>query len=187
MKVLEVDTTADETGLVSKAQAGDREAFGELVRCYRVRVINVVYHMCGDANLAEDAAQEAFIRAWQHLLDFQPHSSFRNWLYRIAVNTALDISRRERPDVDVESLELASPGENIEADLEQQERSRQIRQAVLGLPQASRGVLILREYEGLSYREIAETLDISIGTVMSRLNYARTRLAEILRPLMEGR
>jgi len=183
--MLEVVSAVDETRLVSWAQAGDRDAFGELVRRYRVRVINVVYHMCGDASLSEDAAQEAFIRAWQHLPDFQLHSSLRNWVYRIAVNTALDITRRERPGVDVESLELAAPGENLESDLEQRERASQIRQAVLGLPQASRAVLILREFEGLSYREIAEALDISIGTVMSRLNYARTRLAEILRPLVE--
>jgi RNA polymerase sigma-70 factor (ECF subfamily) len=151
-----------------------------------MRVINVVYQMCGDASIAEDAAQDAFIRAWQHLPDFQLRSSFRNWLYRIAVNTALDITRRERPDVDIESLELAAPGGNLEADLEKQERLRQIRQAVLSLSQASRAVLILREYEGLSYREIAETLDISMGTVMSRLNYARTQLAKILRSLMEA-
>ena len=184
--MLEVVSVSDDTRLISWAQAGDRDAFSELVCRYRVRVINVVYHMCGDANLAEDAAQDAFIRAWQHLPDFQPRSSFRNWMYRIAVNTALDITRRDRPGVDVESLELAAPGENLEADLERRERARQIRQSVLGLPQASRAVLILREYEGLSYREIAETLDISIGTVMSRLNYARTHLAKILRPLMEA-
>jgi len=185
MEMLEVVSEVDETGLVSWAQAGDRDAFSELVRRYRMRVINVVYQMCGDASLAEDAAQEAFIRSWQHLSDFQPHSSFRNWLYRIAVNIALDITRREKPDVDVESLELPAPAENLEAGLVKQERLRQIHQAVLSLPQASKAVLILREYEGLSYREIAETLDISIGTVMSRLNYARTRLAESLRPLME--
>jgi RNA polymerase sigma-70 factor (ECF subfamily) len=83
-------------------------------------------------------------------------------------------------------LELAAPGEDLEADLEQRERARQIRQAVLGLPPASRAVLILREFEGLSYREIAEALDISMGTVMSRLNYARTHLAKNLRPLMEA-
>jgi len=186
VETLEVVSVIDETGLVSQAQAGDRDAFSELVRRYRIRVINVVYQMCGDVNLAEDAAQEAFIRTWQHLPDFQLRSSFRNWLYRIAVNTALDIARRERPDADVESLELAAPGENLEADLEKRERLRQIHQAVLGLPQASRAVLILREYEGLSYREIAETLDISVGTVMSRLNYARTHLAKTLRPLMEA-
>jgi RNA polymerase sigma-70 factor (ECF subfamily) len=178
-------SAAEETGLISRAQDGDREAFGELVHRYRVSVINVVYRMCGDANLAEDAAQIAFIRAWQHLPEFQLRSAFRNWLYRIAVNAALDILRRERLQVDIDDLQLVAREENVENLFEQHERLRKIRQAVLSLPEASRAVLILREYEGLSYKEIAETLEISIGTVMSRLNYARTRLLGLLRPDME--
>lgn len=186
MMMLEAVSVGDESKLISLAQEGDRQAFAELVCLYRLRVINMVYRMCGDARVAEDAAQEAFIRVWQHLPDLRPGSSFRNWLYRIAVNSALDITRREKPNVDIDSLDLASPGEHLEVRLERRESAREIRQAVLSLPHASRVVLILREYEGLSYREIAATLDISIGTVMSRLHYARTRLVEILRPLMEA-
>jgi len=183
--VLAVNLVEDETSLIIQTQNGDREAFSELVRRYRVKVINVVYHLCGDVNLAEDAAQIAFIRAWQHLPELQPRSTFRNWLYRIAVNAALDIIRREQSTTDIDDLRLVAPAENIEAHLEQEERAQQIRQAVLALPEASRAVLVLREYEGLSYREIAETLDISMGTVMSRLNYARTRLADKLSQWME--
>jgi len=175
-----------ETGLIAKAQQGDRLAFGELVRRHREGVINVVYRMCGDATLAEDVAQEAFIRAWQHLPNYQPRSPFRNWVYRIATNAALDVLRRERETVDVDTLPLASSDEGPEATVERGERGARVRQAVLSLPPASRAVLVLREYEGLSYREIADTLAIPIGTVMSRLNYARNRLRESLAPYLEA-
>ena len=174
-----------ELELIVRAQQGDRQAFGELVRCHREGTINVVYRMCGDANLAEDAAQEAFIRAWQHLPNYRPRSPFRNWVYRIATNAATDFLRRERETVDVDTLSLASSDEGPEAMVERSERGERVRQAVLALPPASRAVLVLREYEGLSYREIADTLGIPIGTVMSRLNYARNRLRQSLAPYLE--
>ena len=183
-------TTAipEETELqwIAGAQQGDRQAFGELVYHYREGVINVVYRMCGDANVAEDAAQEAFIRAWQNLPRYHPRSPFRNWLYRIATNIALDVLRRERDTADIESMPLVAAGLNPEAVVERNERAERVRQAVLALAPASRAVLILREYEGLSYKEIAETLDIPMGTVMSRLNYARTQLRETLKVCLEG-
>ena len=174
-----------ELDLITQAQQGDRRAFGELVRCHREGVINVVYRMCGDANLAEDAAQEAFIRAWQHLPAYRPRSPFRNWVYRIATNVAIDVQRRERETVDIDALPLVAPDTNPEATVEGQERGERVRQAVLALPPAGRAVLVLREYEGLSYREIADTLGIPVGTVMSRLNYARNRLRESLAPELE--
>lgn len=170
---------------ITQAQRGDRQAFGELVYHYREGVINVVYRMCGDANLAEDAAQEAFIRAWQNLPRYQPRSPFRNWLYRIATNVALDTLRRERDAANIEDVPLVATTIGPEAAVEQSERAERVRQAVLALAPASRAVLILREYEGLSYKEIAEALDIPTGTVMSRLNYARTQLREVLRAYLE--
>lgn len=178
----------DETELewIAQAQAGDRQAFAELVYRYRAGVINVVYRMCGDADLAEDAAQEAFIRAWQHLPRYQPRSPFRNWLYRIATNSALDVLRREWDTADIEAVPLAASRSNPEVAVERNERAEQVRQAVLGLSPASRAVLTLREYEGLSYKEIADTLDIPLGTVMSRLNYARATLREMLRVYLEA-
>jgi RNA polymerase sigma-70 factor (ECF subfamily) len=178
-------STEIELELITQAQQGDRGAFGELVHRHRVGVVNVVYRMCGDANLAEDAAQEAFIRAWKHLPNYRPRSPFRNWVYRIATNAALDVLRRERETVDVDDLPLVASGKGPEATLEGTERGERVREAVLALPEASRSVLVLREYEGLSYREIADTLGIPIGTVMSRLNYARNRLRESLAPYLE--
>lgn len=177
--------TETELDLIALARQGDRRAFGELVRRHRAGVINVVYRMCGDANLAEDAAQEAFIRAWQHLHNYQPRSPFRNWVYRIATNVALDVLRRERETVDIDGLPLEASDEEPEANVEGEERSERVRQAVLALPPASQTVLVLREYEGLSYQEIADTLNIPMGTVMSRLNYARDRLRKSLAPYLE--
>jgi RNA polymerase sigma-70 factor (ECF subfamily) len=195
--VEEIERTANKVGeqptpaieieheLIVQAQQGDRRAFGELVRSHREGVVNVVYRMCGDANLAEDAAQEAFVRAWKHLHSYRPRSPFRNWVYRIANNAALDVLRRQRETVDVDALPLASSGAGPEAAVEKEERAARVRQAVLELPDASRAVLVLREYEGLSYKEIADTLGIPIGTVMSRLNYARNRLRKSLAPCLE--
>ena len=175
-----------ELELITRAQQGDRRAFSELVRRHREGVINVVYRMCGDVNLAEDAAQEAFIRAWQRLPSYRPRSPFRNWVYRIATNAAVDALRRERETVDIDALSLSNSVQGPETALVGEEQGERVRQAVLALPPASRAVLVLREYEDLSYREIANTLGIPIGTVMSRLNYARNRLREALAPYLEG-
>jgi RNA polymerase sigma-70 factor (ECF subfamily) len=174
-----------ERNLIVQAQQGNRRAFGELVRLHREGVVNVVYWMCGDANLAEDAAQEAFIRAWKHLPNYRPRSPFRNWVYRIATNAALDVLRRERETVDADELPLTSSEAGPEASMVAEERTLRVKQAVLALPEASRAVLVLREYEGLSYKGIADTLGIPIGTVMSRLNYARSQLRESLAPCLE--
>jgi len=175
-----------ELELIEQAQQGDRRAFGQLVRRHRKGAINVVYRMCGSAHVAEEAAQEAFIKAWTHLPSYKPRSPFRNWLYRIAINAARDALRRERPTVDTDLEILPSPDQGPQAAAESEERRERVRQAVLDLPSASREVLVLREYEGLSYKEIASTLGIPMGTVMSRLNYARGHLRKSLAPYVEG-
>jgi RNA polymerase sigma-70 factor (ECF subfamily) len=173
-----------EAVLIAKAQTGDRNAYGELVRHHHPGVVNVVYRMCGDMGLAEDAAQDAFIQAWLHLPSFRPGTSLRNWLYRIAVNAALDVIRREpkQPFADLETLSMPDPQAGPEAVLLQKERTLAVQEAILSLTESSRAVLVLREYGGLSYQEIATALDIPLGTVMSRLNYARDRLKELLAP-----
>ena len=138
--------------------------------------------MCGDVQVAEEAAQEAFIQAWLHLSSYRLQTSFRNWLYRIAVNAATDIVRKEKrilPNA-IEDMPLTDTQPGPEALLSQAERTALIQRAILSLPDASRAVLVLREYEEMSYHEIADTLDIPVGTVMSRLNYARKILKEKL-------
>jgi RNA polymerase sigma-70 factor (ECF subfamily) len=174
----------NEIELIQRAQLGDRDAFGSLVSLHRENVINVVYRMCGETTLAEDAAQTAFINAWKHLPTYRPQNSFHSWLYRIAINAALDMLRREKPTVNIDDLSIRNH-QHIESQVEDQQMAQQIQKAVLSLPEASRAVLILREYQEMRYQEIAETLEIPIGTVMSRLNYARKCLMEELKELME--
>ena len=87
---------ANETELVTRAQNGDRNAFSELVRTHSQGVLNVIYRMCGSMQIAEDAAQETFIQAWLRLPSYRLKSSLRNWLYRIAVNSAIDMLRKEK-------------------------------------------------------------------------------------------
>jgi RNA polymerase sigma-70 factor (ECF subfamily) len=176
-----------ESKLISLAQDGDRSAFSELVRRHRLGVITVVYRMCGDTHLAEDMSQEAFLRAWKNLHSYMPTRPFKNWLLRIATNATLDVIRRERETVPLEEDSLSTTELNPERALSQKETSLRVQRAVLDLPPASRAVLVLREYEGFSYKEIAETLKIPLGTVMSRLNYARNALRQSLLPLAEER
>lgn len=174
--------TANETDLIAWAKNGDRNAFSELVCIHAEGVRNVIYRMCGDVQIAEDAAQETFIQSWLHLASYRPGTSLRNWLYRIAVNAATDMLRKEKHTLPgaLEDLPLQDPQLSPEAHFSRMERTALIQKAVLALPDACRGVLVLREYEGLSYQEIADTLDIPVGTVMSRLNYARKLLRERL-------
>jgi len=173
---------ANEIELVTRAQNGDRNAFSELVRAHSQGVLNVIYRMCGNMQIAEDAAQETFIQAWMRLPSYRPQSSLRNWLYRIGVNTAIDILRKEKRILPgaVDDLNLTDSKPGPESMVISSERTEAVQSAVLSLPDASRAVLVLREFEGLSYQEIAESLEIPVGTVMSRLNYARKLLREKL-------
>lgn len=170
---------------IAGARQGDRHAFGNLVDLYRSGVINVVQRMTGDTGLAEDVAQEAFIKAWVGMKRYDPGHPFRSWIYRIAINAALDASRREVSHrraviADVDPTDLASADGSPETAVESQEQVQLVRKAILALPEASRAALVLREYEGLSYAEISAALGVPVGTVMSRLNYARSRLRRIL-------
>jgi RNA polymerase sigma-70 factor, ECF subfamily len=179
-----------EPDLIHSAQRGDSLAYGELVSRHRDGVVRVVYRMCGDPHLAEEAAQEAFLRAWQHLAGYKTGHSFRAWVYRIALNAALDVLRARKPTTPLEALAedrlpLESAGANPEATVEQRQRAERVQQAVMALPAPSRSVLVLREWGGLSYAEIANSLSIPIGTVMSRLNSARAQLRQSLVGLLE--
>jgi len=175
-----------ERELVLKAQKGDRNAFNDLVRTHATGVMNVVFRMCGDTQVAEDAAQETFIRAWSNLGSFRVDASLRNWLYRIALNIATDMLRKEKRILpgDLEDFYLPDPQLGPEGTYIQTEQTALVQKAISSLPEASRAVLVLKEYGELSYREIADALDIPIGTVMSRLNYARRLLKESLQEHM---
>jgi RNA polymerase sigma-70 factor (ECF subfamily) len=144
--------------------------------------MNVIFRMCGDVHLAEDAAQETFIRAWSNLGSFRVDASLRNWLYRIALNTATDMLRKDKRIApgDLDDFYLPDPQAGPEGIYLEGERTALVQEAIASLPEASRVVLVLKEYGELSYREIAEALYIPLGTVMSRLNYARRLLKEKL-------
>ena len=175
----------DDRDLIARAQQGDRQAFTELVTRHQAGVVSLAYRMCGDLRLAEDAAQDAFVRVWQNLNSYKPQYAFRSWLYRIAANAALDALRRERPAAEIDQGSLADPAAGPEGTVEQDQRAAQVRRAIARLSEPLRMVLILREYQELTYQEIADALDIPVGTVMSRLNSARALLRKELLVLLE--
>src|SRR5512140_3321458 len=125
-----------EASLVYKAKLGDRNAFGELARRHYPGVVRVVYSMCGDTGLAEDATQEAFIRAWVNLPSFQPTAPLKSWIYRIAINAALDV-RRKKPEESLEESQvamIADQSQSPESALVDKERIAMVQQAMKELP-----------------------------------------------------
>ena len=173
----------DETDavLVKRAQAGDKDAFGALVMRYHRRVHALAWRMTGDAGVADDIAQAAFLRAWERLESLREAGAFRPWLWRLTVRASLDHLRCLPPEAEMPE-DLSSPESGPEQVALASEQAAMVQRAVLSLPPQCRAALVLREYEGLSYREIAQALDLPLGTVMSRLNYARLLLREALAP-----
>jgi RNA polymerase sigma-70 factor (ECF subfamily) len=168
--------TQTDDELILSSLSGNSAAFGALVIRYRKVAIGVAYRICGDAMLAEDVAQLTFIRIWEKLHSFRPGGNFGGWLCRIAANLTIDELRKKKPTADIDKLPLADAGQGPERAALQDERAAVVRKAIMKLPTHSRVALVLREYEGLSYKEIADTLSIPIGTVKSRINDARRRL-----------
>ncbi len=174
-----------ELSWISQAQQGNAEAFERLITSHYAHLVELLTRFCGDLDLAEDMAQEACLKAWLKLPGFDAQrGSFQAWLYRIALNLTMDALRRRRYEVALDRLQLNAeddPAQTGETSL----RDQAVRAAVLALPEACRAALILREYLGLSYREIAAALGVPTGTVMSRLHYARSVLRESLRSWLE--
>lgn len=172
--------------LVKRAVDGGVEAFEELVRKYQDRIYNLCRYLLSDADIAHDAAQDAFLKAYHRLKDFKGECAFYSWLYRIAVNTCLDEKRKTHQEAD--HTEAASPVEDLPSSdpsadrlYESKETARAIQAALQKLPGSLHAAIVLKEIEGLSYEEIADTLDISIGTVKSRISRAREGLRRLLR------
>ena len=174
--------------LVKSACGGNREAFGELFRALYGRVHRTVWGMMGDESEAHDVAQEAWIKAWNNRETYNFQSLYSTWVHRIAVNCALDALRRRKRWYNLIGRRSKAEGQRLEdqeptnidlrptTQLENKELGQTIQVAVSELPEEQRTVLVLREYEGYSYAEIAESLDIQPGTVMSRLHHARQKL-----------
>lgn len=169
----------DDEALVQRCLSGDTEAFGELVGRYERPIFNVALRMLRDREEARDATQNAFVKAWQHLDQFDRNRRFFSWLYRIAVNESLNrATRRRKSDPLDENLEDRASGPADQA--ERSEQALLVERAVEQLSDTYREVIVLRHWLDLSYDEIAEALHVPAKTVKSRLFSARVRLAEIL-------
>jgi RNA polymerase sigma-70 factor, ECF subfamily len=184
----------DDRELVRRCQAGDLGAFEPLVDKYRERVWRLAYQLLRDREEAWDCAQEAFVRAYQSITAFRGQSAFYTWLFRITVNIATDRLRSRAARARAFGAEAvpeeewartaADPQAGPEDVAQQVERRARIQAALDALPPKARTIIMLSDVEGLSYREIADVLNVPIGTVMSRLHNARKRLRGLLGPLL---
>jgi len=181
---------SDDAQLIHETLAGQSAAFGELVRKYQDRLYHTLVHMVGSPEDALDIAQEAFVQAYLKLETFKRESAFYTWLYRIAFNMAASHRRRRKPTLSVEQTRESSGAEPIDPELGPQERAqrdercRQVQQAIAGLNEEHRAVLVLREIDGCCYETIAEILDVPLGTVRSRLHRARLQLRDELKGVL---
>lgn len=169
-----------DTHLIRAAQAGDLAAFELLVDRHGVGVYRVALRMLGNEADAEEAAQDAFVQAWRALDRFRAESAFATWMYRIVTNRCLDAlaARRAEEPLD-ERAETAAP-DDLEAVVDGRERWAALVGAIGALSAEQRAALVLREFEGLSYEEIADVLGVTVGAVKGRLHRARLELMQRL-------
>ena len=181
--------------LVRRVQQGDRRAFDLLFSRYQLKILSLVSRYLRDPQDVEDVTQEAFIKAFRALPRFRGDSAFYTWLYRIAINTAKNhlVARSRRPpgtDVDVEDAEfmdgaeLLRESESPEAALARDELSQAIDEAIGQLPDDLKSAVTLREFDGLSYEQIAQIMDCPVGTVRSRIFRARESIDQHIAPLI---
>ncbi len=181
--------------LVERAQSGDRRAFDLLVLKYQQRVGNLIGRYVRDSSEVLDVTQDAFLKAYRALPGFRGESAFYTWIYRIAINTAKNhmVAQGRRPpgdDVDAEVAEQLDVGGRLretatpERELLRDEIADNVQAALDDLPEELRTAVVLREFEGMSYEEIAAAMDCPIGTVRSRIFRAREAIDKRLRPLL---
>jgi len=183
--------------LVERVQRGDKHAFELLVLKYQRKIMRLLSRLIHDPAEAEDVAQDAFIKAYRAIPQFRGESAFYTWLYRIAVNTAKNhlVARRRRPsgsaqyeNDDGETFDETDNLSDIntpEAAFASREIADTVNRAIEALPEELRTAIVLREIEGLSYEEIAQSMDCPIGTVRSRIFRAREAIASRLRPILD--
>src|SRR3954464_6450567 len=189
-----------ELELVKRCQNGDSEAFDELVTRYRTRVFGMIYNMVHNEQDAWDLAQDSFLKAWKSIARFKGKSSFYTWIYRIVMNVTIDHMRKKQVKAggaefdDAIQLKEIDPAAKTapkadELPYERMQRGElrtKIDNAIAQLSPEHRAVILMKETEDMQYHEIAEALGCSIGTVMSRLFYARKKLQNLLRDLYEN-
>lgn len=175
-----------ERAWIEQALQGDQEAFGQLVRAYERPVYNLTYRMLGDSAAAEDAAQETFLRAYTKLATYQPGRKFVNWLLSIASHHCIDILRRKSraPQLSLEGplppQWLASDSPKPDQVVDKKQRRELVRRVLETLPADYRVAVVLRYWYGLSYRDIAATMDTTESAIKSRLHRARRMMAQDL-------
>lgn len=183
---------SDDAVLIRRCQQGDRAAFDDLVRRHERRAYQYAFRLTSNAEEAADIVADAFIRIYNALQNFRSQSAFTTWMYRILTNCYLDLRKKEksRPTVSLDAS-LQTPGNDIERQVEDESagpdeeaekhaREKAVQDAILKLPEYQRAMLVMYHVEMLSYEQIAESLDLPLGTVKSRLNRARLSLRELL-------
>jgi RNA polymerase sigma-70 factor, ECF subfamily len=202
---MHTETTAaqadvSELDLVKRCQAGESDAFDELVVRYRTRVFGMIYNMVHNEQDAWDLAQDSFVKAWKSIKRFRGQSSFYTWIYRIVMNVTIDSLRKKQikgagaefddsiqlKEIDPASKTVPKPDAMPYENMQRSEIRAQINQAISQLTPEHRAVILMKEIEDMQYHEIAEALGCSIGTVMSRLFYARKRLQALLQDVYEN-
>lgn len=188
----------DDKPLVARCQQGDTAAFDELITRHRNRAFAMMYQMTRNDEDAWDLTQDAFVKAWKNIGRFRGESAFYTWLYRILMNVGLDWLRRKQVKGDAEfddtiGLKNVAAGATTapRKDLEPAEKiadaeiRKRVDAAILKLTPDHRAVIVMRELDGMDYQEIADTVGCTLGTVMSRLFYARKKLQTLLRDVYE--
>ena len=175
--------------LLRKAQRGDPEAFGRLIEPLEQLVWRVCWHYTGNREASSDCGQEAMIRIWRALDSYRGDCAFESWVYRIAANCCMDWLRKKKRDRSVsmepmrdQGFDPADTSPGTEAQVIAKDERRRLREAIALLPEDQREALVLTQLERVSYEEAARMLDVSEGTVKSRVNRAKARLKEILTP-----
>ena len=188
-------TQEEDQQLVERVQRGDKRAFDLLVLKYQHKILGLIVRFVRDPHEAQDVAQEAFIKAYRALANFRGDSQFYTWLYRIAINTAKNylVARGRRPpesDISAEDAEFMD-GDHDLKDIESPERlmlrdeiEATVHRAIAALPEDLRTALTLREFDGLSYEDIAAVMQCPVGTVRSRIFRAREAVDKALQPLL---
>lgn len=173
----------DQEHIIARARRGDADAFEQLVEAYRNQVFRLALRMCGNEADADEVAQEAFLSAWKGLPNFRGESRFSTWLYQLTTHAAIDLLRREKRQAaaeDIDGITAADDGPSPQQQAERAETRREVRSALMQLPEEYRQVLLLRFMQELSYEEIGQALKLPAGTVKSRLNRAKAQLKDIL-------
>lgn len=183
------NVSADDLRLIRACREGNTAAYGELVSRHQDRLFNSVVRLVENAEDARDVVQEAFLHAYQSLHSFKGDSLFFTWLYRIAVNTAISMKRKQRPVLRIQStgeggngIDPLDPSASNRPGhaLEMAEEERQVHDALAKLSPEHRAVLVMKDMDGMKYEDMAEILGVPVGTIRSRLHRARLEIRELL-------